>query len=194
MLLFFNTLPSRHILNYTVLNMKISLEDKPWWNYIEHDLQGLLKQSLRLIEEVGDWKKRFHDYSFIVFPSAKAYEGFLKKLFLDMEFIDENDYYGKRFRIGKALNPALKGKLRKRVSVYDKIVGYCGGTELAKTLWNTWKTCRNLLFHWFPSEKNAISFAEAKKRVEKVIATFDLAFGECMINTNNPITQFPIIQ
>jgi len=27
-------------------------------------------------------KREFHDYSFVVFSAAKAYEGFLKKMFL----------------------------------------------------------------------------------------------------------------
>ena len=39
------------------------------------------------------------DYSYLVFPFAKMYEGFLKQLFLDVGFISERDYYSNHFRI-----------------------------------------------------------------------------------------------
>ena len=159
--------------------MEGSLENKVWWGYIDEDLQELLKEAMLLVKRVDEWDEHFHDYSFVVFPAAKAYEGFLKNLFLDLKLITEQDYSGKRFRIGKALNPALKSRFRKKISVYDRIVEYCGGKDLADSLWDTWKTCRNVLFHWFPNEKNAIDFAEAKQRVERVINTFDIAFKEC---------------
>lgn len=157
------------------------LEKKPWWDYLEHDLQELLRTALLLTVEVENWDRKFHDYSFVVFPASKAYEGFLKKLFLDLRFIDEETYYGKRFRIGKALNPALEKNLREKESVYDKLVGFCGGRELADKLWDTWKNCRNLLFHWFPDEKKVIDFNEAKLSVDQIIDAIDAAFKECKI-------------
>lgn len=157
------------------------LKERVWWDYLPEDLQGLLRESTLLIKRVGKWEERFHDYSFIVFPAAKGYEGFLKTLFLDLGFINEETFYGKRFRIGKALNPSLEKRFRGE-SVYDRLVKYCGGNELADSLWDTWKSCRNLLFHWFPNEKNAISIKEARQKVEKIVDTMDLAFKECKIN------------
>src|SRR3972149_7584009 len=152
------------------------LEKKVWWDYVHEDIKELLIQSVLLVDTADKWeanftetfgrgtlkKEGFHDYSFIVFPAAKAYEGFLKKLFLDMGFIGPDDYYGKHFRVGKALNPSLEKELREREGVYDKIVESCGGEGLAENMWNCWKRCRNLLFHWFPNEKNAITLDEAK--------------------------------
>lgn len=162
--------------------MDFELERKAWWSYLEEDLQELLREAVLLVDKVGKWEQKFHDYAFIVFPAAKAYEGFLKKLFLDMGFITEEQFYGKRFRVGKALNPALEKHLRKKYSVYDKLVGFCAGDErLADVLWNTWKQCRNLLFHWFPKERNAISFEEAKEKVSIVLDAIDKAFKECKI-------------
>lgn len=160
---------------------KNSLKNRVWWSYLEEDLQELLNESSLLLERVKSWEETFHDYAFIIFPAAKAYEGFLKKLFLDMGFIDERKYKGKRFRIGKALNPALDRRYRKYEGVYDKIVSFCGGSELADKLWFTWKNCRNLLFHWFPNEKNAISYPEARKRHEMIIEAIDTSFKECYL-------------
>lgn len=163
------------------------LTKRIWWDYLGEDLQKLLKTSEFIYKDVKSWggdlpggSEKFDDYSFVVFPAAKAYEGFLKKMFLDLGFISEEDYYGKHFRIGKALNPSLPRQMR-REGVYTKIVKYCGGEDLAKKLWDTWKMSRNLVFHWFPDEKNALSFEEAGQRVNLVIDAIDSAFSECKI-------------
>ncbi|MCH7730064.1 hypothetical protein IID21_00880 [Patescibacteria group bacterium] len=173
--------------------MKLQLEKKAWWEYLEHDLQELLQQSLLLSEIAKKWGRdpsahstssgqEFHDYAFVVFPAAKAYEGFLKKLFLDLGFITENDYYGKRFRVGKALNPSLPSRLRKREGVYDKLVDFCGNENLADKLWHTWKKGRNLVFHWFPNEKNAVDMNEAVDRLNMIVDAMDSAFKECKMD------------
>jgi len=163
------------------------LEQKPWWGYLGEDVQKLLSTSEFIYGVVEGWggdlpggKNRFHDYSFVVFPAAKAYEGFLKKLFLDLGFITEDDYFGKHFRIGKALNPSLPRELRNE-SVYRKIVKYCRGHALADQLWETWRVCRNLTFHWFPNEKNAITLFEAKERLEMIMESISAAFEGCKI-------------
>lgn len=168
-------------------SMEFDLDSKQWWSYLDADIKELLKQSLLLLElmearvvKQAASKKEFHDYAFLVFPAAKAYEGFLKNLFLDMGFISKEDYYGKHFRVGKALNPALEKKFRSE-SVYDKVLAYCGGRQLPDTLWETWKSGRNLIFHWFPNERNAIDLAEARVRIEGIISAIDFAFSECRI-------------
>lgn len=168
--------------------MNLNLEDKIWWSYIEEDLQELLVASEFLANVVKSWggdlpqgSKVFHDYSFVVFPAAKAYEGFLKKMFLDLGFITNEDYLGKRFRIGKALNPFLEERLRDRESVYDRIVKYCGGKDLADSLWNAWTNGRNLVFHWFPEDKKAVSFIEAEEKIMMIVYAMDMAFKGCKI-------------
>jgi len=159
----------------------VSLEEHAWWYWIDEGVGELLKQSLTMIGEVKEWPEKYHDYAFVVFPAAKAYEGFLKKMFLERGFITREDYTGKRFRIGKALNPFLDQELRASESVYDRIVTHCGGQELADQLWNTWTGCRNVLFHWFPEEKNAIAFDEAKKRVYEILKAMDEASVGCKL-------------
>lgn len=160
--------------------MDFKLENRVWWNFLEEDIKELLKESVLLLQKVGEWDQKFHDYAFVVFPAAKAYEGFLKKIFLERGFITKEEYLGKRFRIGKALNPSIARQFKEE-SVYGKIVNYCGGKKLADQLWETWKMCRNLLFHWFPEEKNAIDINEARERIAKIINSMDLAYKECKI-------------
>ena len=163
------------------------LEKRSWWGYLGSDLQKLLSTSEFIYRAVESWgadspggKREFSDYSFIVFPAAKAYEGFLKKLFFDLGFITEEDYYGKHFRIGKALNPSLPKELRHN-GVYDKIVSRCQGEDLAEKLWEAWRLSRNLTFHWFPNEKNTVTLLEAGERVEMIIDAIDQSFKECNI-------------
>lgn len=163
-------------------------EKRHWWGYLGSDLQRLFVTSEFLFRVVEGWgadlpggREEFHDYSFIVFPAAKAYEGFLKKLFFDLNFITEEDYFGKHFRIGKALNPSLPKEYR-REGVYDKISQYCQGEDLAGKLWDAWRLSRNLTFHWFPNEKNAITLTEAGERIEMIINVIDQSFKECKIS------------
>jgi hypothetical protein len=162
--------------------VKIDLTEKPWWNYLEDDLRELLKQSFLLADIFAERKQDFHDYAFIIFPAAKGYEGFLKKLFLDMGFISEADYSGKFFRLGKALNPSLEKKHRNDSWVYEKLTNYCGGSQtLPDQLWQAWREGRNLVFHWFPNEKRALDFTEAQERLLMIVAAMDAAFASCKI-------------
>ncbi|OGM32438.1 hypothetical protein A2803_03110 [Candidatus Woesebacteria bacterium RIFCSPHIGHO2_01_FULL_44_21] len=159
--------------------MKIT--NKPWWSYLSEDLQESIELSFQLADMSSKWSSRFHDYSFIVFPAAKAYEGFLKKLFLDMGFITKADYFGRHFRIGKALNPDLEEKYRDSEWVYEKLTDYCKGEALPDKLWKTWKESRNLVFHWFPDEKNTVDHAEAVEKLLMVVAAIDEVFTACRV-------------
>lgn len=146
------------------------------------DLQQLLETSFVLFEKVSTWEEKLIDYSFVVFPAAKAYEGFLKKLFYEMEFITKEDYEGKHLRIGKELNPYLPKKIES-AGVYPKLIKYCGGEDLGLLLWDTWKISRNLTFHYFPNEKNAITLWEAGDRLEMIVSAIDMAFKGCKIDS-----------
>ena len=159
----------------------MDISKKPWWDYLPTDLKDSLELSFFLADRSSEWSKRFYDYSFIVFPAAKSYEGFLKKVFLDMGFITNEDYRGKHFRIGKALNPDLEPKYKDSDWVYDKLSKFCQGRELPDKLWKTWKESRNLLFHWFPEEKNVVSHNEAVERLLMIVATIDEVFTACSV-------------
>ena len=147
---------------------------------MEPQVKELIEQSDLLLAMAQKEPERFGDYSFIVFPAAKGYEGFLKKMFFDLGFITESDYLGKRWRVGKALNPFLEPEIRHE-SVYDRIAAYCGGSELADFLWETWKSCRNTVFHYFPNEKNIVGLEDAKNKLEMIKKAIAEATKSCMI-------------
>jgi hypothetical protein len=157
-----------------------SLKEKKWWFYLEEDIRDLLSESFALLDFAKE-NNNFVDYSFVVFPAAKAYEGFLKKVFLDLGFITNEEFLGKRFRVGKALNPHLEEELRHE-SIYDRLVDYCKGKDVADKLWDTWRLSRNLVFHWFPNEKKSLNLDEARDRLEMIMSAMDALFSECKID------------
>ncbi len=121
----------------------------------------------------------FHDFSFVVFPAAKVYEGFLKKLFFEIGAITKDQYESERWRVGRALNPQLEKDLRHTESVYDRIVNYCGGEGLADELWRVWKRGRNQVFHFYPSRVVKLSYPEAREIVDDIERTMEKALGDC---------------
>ncbi len=144
------------------------------WQYLSQSQKDLILEGQFLMDKIiKEGKYNFKDYSFLVFPFAKAYEGFLKKIFLDIDFISRLDYISDHFRLGKVLSPNLVEKLGDR-SVYKKIVDFTG-SELAEKIWNTWKTGRNQVFHYFPHNLKSLTFTEAEKIINQIIETMEEA-------------------
>ena len=153
-----------------------------FWNYLSAGQKGLIEEGLYLLEDTKNHPDvRITDYSYLVFPFAKAYEGFLKKLFLDLEFIPQQVYESDHFRIGKALNPHLE-KILRHESIYDKIIQRCGNRSLADELWNVWRKGRNLVFHYFPHNLRALSLTDADNIINEMLTVMDRAVMECKVN------------
>jgi len=112
-------------------------------------------------------KDPISDFSFLVSPIAKAYEGFLKEFFLKLGIITDADFESERFRVGKTLNPSLRYK---RFSVYQKLTEIdVKGEELAESLWDAWKFGRNEIFHYFPNNYKNLSQNEAEERINLLL-------------------------
>lgn len=153
-----------------------TVSEPVWWNYLDDQLKDLMMESDELIrvakESVQSGEMAYKDYSFVVFPAAKAYEGFLKKLFLDMKLITRGQYFGVNFRIGRALSPTLPKRYRSGW-VYGKLSAYCKGESLPMRMWDVWKNARNKVFHYFPDTHEMISLEKAEALVgdiKRVIA------------------------
>ena len=107
------------------------------------------------------------DYSFVVAPIAKAYEGYLKDFFLKLNIIDKHAYTSDRFRVGKTLNPSLRFK---RFSIFQKLADlHEDGGQLAEILWDAWKHGRNEIFHYFPNNVHRIDRSEAESRINLIL-------------------------
>lgn len=108
-----------------------------------------------------------NDYSFLVSPVSKAYEGYLKDFFLKTHIINRYDYESDRFRVGKTLNPSLRYK---RYSIYQKLASLSEeGESLAEELWTAWKYGRNEIFHYFPNNLKNLSRSEAEERIAMLL-------------------------
>lgn len=140
------------------------------WKYLSPMQQQLAADGQLLVD---DWKshhvQELSDYSYLVFPYAKLYEGFLKQLFRDLDIITERDYQSAHFRVGKVLSPNLARLLRQR-SAYGQLTKRYGA-GLADRLWNTWKEGRNLVFHYFPHNIRRLSFEEANEIIAMIEAS-----------------------
>lgn len=161
---------------------------KAWWSYLTENQQDLLHQSQILLEREERWgSNKFHDYAFVVFPAAKAYEGILKKLFFELGTITRVQYENSHFRVGRSLNPGLPAKFRGRDWVFGRLKDFCGG-RAPQLLWDTWRLARNLVFHWFPKHKNFVTLPEARKRYEMILRAIDTAYEECGANSKKLIS------
>jgi len=129
--------------------------------------QKELVTDIEIILKRLQFKDGVSDYSFLVAPIAKSYEGFLKDFFLKLGIISESEYDSDRFRVGKTLNPSLRYK---RFSVFQKLANYHEkGEELAETLWDAWKFGRNEIFHYFPTSYKNLSKPEAEERIDLLL-------------------------
>lgn len=163
--------------------MKI-LPGSPLWNYLSEPKRVLAGDGVFLLQDSANHiDQEPTDYSYLVFPFAKLYEGFLKDLFLDLDIIDRRDYESDHYRIGKALSPNLARKLGRR-SAYLQIENRFG-KDLATRLWHTWKNGRNLVFHYFPHNYRALTLEQAKRLVEQLVETMDQAVRDTQVVRGN---------
>jgi hypothetical protein len=151
----------------------------PWFEQLEQDQQDLIKLSEYLYEREGMSQVQLSDYGFVVFPIAKAYEGFLKQYLFDLSLISQHTFESNRFRIGRAMNPDIRENQQDEFWLYDDLEQMCGAT-VAKDLWNTWLLCRNRVVHFFPLETHRIPLKTAGEKIEMVLNTIDMAY-QCKV-------------
>lgn len=140
-----------------------------WHQFLTDWQRQLIEVTEKLIKQHHPKQQdtQLEDYSFIVFPMSKAYEGFLKKLFYDLGLITKATYEGRRFRIGRALNPDVVKHQRDQYWLFDDVARICS-PKIAKRLWKAWLLCRNRVFHFFPKDKGLLNYDQALAKVQQV--------------------------
>ncbi len=155
-----------------------------FWGYLSQTQKDLILEGDYLMNDIIRHQNyQFKDYSFLIFPYAKAYEGYLKQLFKDIDFISHLDYISDHLRLGKLMSPNLMGRLGER-SLYKKIQEKIS-VELADKIWQTWKIGRNQVFHYFPHNIKAVSFEEAEKIINAIIQTMEEAYQKLKVQIPN---------
>ena len=161
--------------------MQVIARNSQLWDYMSTEIRDLVEDGEIILNFVFENKEKadISDYSFIVFPFAKAYEGFLKKFFWDIELITEDDYYGDEIRIGRLLNPNYEDN----TSVYSKVCGHAkGGKIIAKRLWDAWKRGRNTVFHYFPHNFKKLEYDESLDIINDLINAMTHVVSTCLQN------------
>ncbi len=154
------------------------------WDYLSDYQKGLIVDGEMLLDHLHLLKKNISDYSFLVFPFSKAYEGFLKKFFLDIGLIKQDEYYSDDIRIGRILNPGNLSNTRG--SVYESLCTHAkGGKDLSDILWEAWKLGRNEVFHYFPHNFKKLNYEESISLISKINAAMELAVTKCDLIQNN---------
>ncbi len=143
-------------------------------------MRDLVKESFVMLDREEKNGDKLHDYSFVVFPMAKAYEGFLKKLFFDLGLINKRQYLGDRFRVGKSLNPNLP-KRYQWDWVYNRLVSRCKGEQTPLKLWEVWKQARNRIFHYFPAHQEFVALDQAKYLISEISSAMEQALLGCEV-------------
>lgn len=146
--------------------------DSSLWRFLS-DMQRQLALDGQLLvdDRLRHPNEHLSDYSYLVFPFAKLYEGFLKDLFRDTGIISDREYRSVHFRLGKVLSPNLVRRLGGR-SAYGTVTKRYG-KPLADALWSTWKNGRNLVFHYFPHNVRRLTLEEAKQIIDMIISCMD---------------------
>ena len=154
--------------------MKEIAPESALWNYLSPEQRSLASDGAFLVRDSNLHRdEEPTDYSYMVFPFAKMYEGFLKKLFYELHIINSRDFYSDHFRIGKALSPHLASRLGPR-SVYLELSRRFG-ENLAEDLWDTWKDARNLVFHYFPHNYRGLTREHAVILIDNLITVMEKA-------------------
>lgn len=146
------------------------------WNFFSPQERMLYEDGMFLLmDSKRHTSEEPTDYSYIVFPFAKLYEGFLKDLFLKLGIISERDYRSDHFRIGKVLSPNLIRRLGTRSAFGQLESRY--GYELPNLLWHAWKQGRNLVFHYFPHNYRVLTRDEAEQSIRLLIEAMEEGVG-----------------
>jgi hypothetical protein len=150
------------------------------WSYLPPEIQSLIEDGEYLLSDAEKSKGKISDFSYLVFPFSKAYEGFLKKLFLDIELIREDEFYSDDIRIGRILNPHY---INEKENVFERICRHgkthVNGVEMAEAMWKVWKRGRNQVFHYFPHNFRRLGYEESLDIINELNRAMELSVKGC---------------
>lgn len=152
----------------------LQFEKKDWFTFLNDHGKRLALLSKSLYERELRLQSGYESYSFVVFPLAKAYEGFLKYYLREMNLLSNTLYSDKKFRVGRAINPDVSLSHRNEWWLYDDVERLCSRT-IARSLWNTWLECRNKMFHFYFDDETLLPLDVAEKKLMQLSRTMEEA-------------------
>jgi hypothetical protein len=147
-----------------------------WFRILPKPIQRLIQESFTLYEDAQSRiATPVYDYGYIVFPAAKAYEGFLKHYFYRNRLISKHALEDEHLRIGKAINPDLPYKFRDEDWLYEDLCRVCG-VSTGRLLWRAWKQSRNKVFHYQVAKVDHLTLTQAAERVLLIVEAIKAAY------------------
>ncbi len=154
-------------------------ESHAWFSLLNEHGKRLIQLSEQLYEREERMHSAYASYSFVVFPMAKAYEGFLKTYLHKVGILPRPGYNEYKFRIGRALNPDISPQHKDEWWLFDDLEQVCS-QKVARDMWNAWVQCRNKLFHFYFDDEVPLLLPGAKKKLQQMSDAMDQAM-ECFV-------------
>jgi len=151
--LFLMLIPKSHKERVGIL--EINWNSPEFEKFVGKELVDLYTDTQKLIKAMRNKGNRYSDYSFTVFPLAKAYEGVLKKILVKMGFITKAQLeQDPNISINSYFNPVGNSKITKalRDKARDKMIPH--------VIYSTYAECRNQILHHDPYRDNRLKTIE----------------------------------
>ncbi len=131
---------------------KLKWRSNEFDEFVGQDLIQLRKDSNNLLKEANESTTYISDYSYIVFPMAKAYEGILKKVLVEAQLVKEEDIqYDPNVPINNYFNPVSN------TTIFNLLADKVRDKSIPHTIYATYQECRNQILHYDSYRDNRLT-------------------------------------
>ena len=127
------------------------------------------------------YSRALNDFSIIVFPSAKAMEGYIKKLLLFLKLITEEDLKSNPY---KSIGRILDGD-----DIKNRLLDKKRDKSIPKLLSAQWDLCRNQIMHFDTGRPDFIKKEDASTKIENIYEVMKKSFRAFIDNPDKLISQ-----
>jgi len=159
------------------IRLKKFRNNKVWFSgeldkFLGEELLQLRLDTIKLIRDIDFSDVSFSDYSFILLPVAKAFEGFLKKILVNLKLIKLSDLKTDPYiAINKYFNP-------KDGLINEYLVDKKRDKTLPSNIFSVYQECRNDILHYDLHRNIAVySLDQAEFYYDRI----EDAIGKCYI-------------
>lgn len=159
---------------------KLNIYNIEWKNeefdkFVGSDLLELYRDSCVLLEQnkkEGQIFPALSDYSIIILPIAKVYEGILKKILVEAEIIGEEEIrINPGINVGHYFNPVGNNK------IFNHIKDHARDRVVPHIIYATYQECRNQILHYDPHKDNRIkNIEDVEFYVKRIMHAIDKAY------------------
>ncbi len=152
-------------------------KSKEFDQFVGSDIVDLYKDSCRIFElfEIDSLRTNdsyVSDYSFLLLPIAKSYEGILKRVLVEKGVISESKLLeNPSVNVGAYLNPVGNEK------IFNLLKDKARDKAIPHVIYSTYQECRNQILHYDQYRDNRItSFEDAKFYRRRILDAIDKAY------------------